>query len=307
MKKKKDPAYWSTFIRGMGMGAADVVPGVSGGTIAFITGIYQRLIFAINAIGPDAFRTLVNDGLPGFWKKIDGNFLLTLFAGILVSVFSLAKLITWLLEEHAILIWSFFFGLIITSVHFVGKQVKAWRLLPVLTFIAGTAIAWYITTLPPMSTEADLWFVFVSGAIAVCAMILPGISGSFILLLMGSYEMVLNAIKNLDFLRLSVFAVGCAIGILSFARLMKWMFNHFYSATIALLAGFLLGSLNKVWPWKTVVESRIVDGEERVIQEKNILPQTFAEQTNGDPQLLYSCLLALLAGTIILLLERRAN
>ena len=207
------------------MGAADVVPGVSGGTIAFISGIYEELLETINSVNLGALKTLKNEGVKAAWKSINGNFIVTLFLGIGISIASLAKFISYVLEAHPILIWSFFFGLVLASILYVGKQVKSWNAVSIVSLIIGTGLAFWITILPPLSSSNELWFIFVSGMIAICAMILPGISGSFILLLMGSYKTVLEALKDKDLLTIGVFMAGAVIGLLSFSRVLKYTIN----------------------------------------------------------------------------------
>ena len=206
------------------MGAADVVPGVSGGTIAFISGIYEELLETISSVNLSALKTLKKEGLKAAWKAINGNFIIVLFLGIGISIASLAKLISYLLEAHPVLIWSFFFGLVIASIFYVGKQVKKWSLGSVVSLVIGTGLAYWVTILPPMASSSETWFIFISGMIAICAMILPGISGSFILLLMGSYQTVLGAVKDKDLVTIGVFIAGAVIGLLSFSRVLKWMF-----------------------------------------------------------------------------------
>ena len=243
--------YFVLLLKGMAMGAADVVPGVSGGTIAFISGIYEELLETINSVNFGVLKTLKNNGIKTAWKSINGNFIVTLFLGIGISIASLAKLISYLLEAHPILIWSFFFGLVLASIVYVGKQVRSWNAGAMVSLIIGTGVAFWITILPPLSSSNELWFIFVSGMIAICAMILPGISGSFILLLMGSYQTVLEAVKDKNLLTIGVFIFGAVIGLLSFSRVLKWMFSKYHDFTIAILTGFLIGSLNKLWPWKS--------------------------------------------------------
>ncbi len=310
------------FLKGMAMGAADVVPGVSGGTIAFITGIYEELIDSINRVNLGALQTLRKEGFAAAWKYVNGWFFLPLFLGIGVSIVSLAKGISWLLENEAVLLWSFFFGLVLASIFFVGKQVKRWNVPPIIAFIAGAAIAYMITVLPASGSNDALWYIFLSGMIAICAMILPGISGSFILVLLGSYAIVLNAIKELDFTIIAVFGIGAVIGLLSFARLLKHMFARYHDLTVALLSGFLLGSLNKIWPWKRVEAIMVKhEGEpdEEVVNilEKAVLPQDFTTyvreggeivgQESADPQMWPALGLALAGVVLILLLERLGN
>ncbi len=285
------------------MGAADVVPGVSGGTIAFISGIYEELITSINNIDLKLLKVWRKEGFKVFWTKLNGNFLLALFVGILFSIFSLAKFISWLLENQPILLWSFFFGLIVASIFFVGKAIEKWSALTIITLLLGTAVAFYISTLPVSENTDSLPFLFLSGALAICAMILPGISGAFILVLLGSYKTVLDAVHERDFSIVMTVAIGAVFGLLSFARLLKWMFKNFKNPTLALLTGFILGSLNKIWPWKKVLETRSFGEKTIVVQEQSVSPFAF----DGDPQLLYAVLLALLGFSLIFILEKSAS
>ncbi|MDH6305669.1 putative membrane protein [Parabacteroides sp. PF5-5] len=242
--------YALIMLKGIGMGAADVVPGVSGGTIAFIVGIYEELIESIKSINASSLKLLFTGQLAAFWKAVNGNFLLSLVTGIAISIFSLAKVITYLLENHPILVWAFFFGLVLASTLFVSKDIKKWDWKTILCFIIGAVIAFYITVATPAETPNGLWFIFLCGAIAICAMILPGISGSFILVLLGKYYYIMEAVKSLDIVTMLVFICGAVIGITSFSRLLSYLLHKFHDTTIAILAGFMLGSLNKVWPWK---------------------------------------------------------
>lgn len=307
------------FLKGMAMGAADVVPGVSGGTIAFITGIYEELIESINRINLEALKILRGKGLAAAWDYINGWFFVPLFLGIGVSIVSLAKGISWLLVHEPVLLWSFFFGLVFASIFFVGKQVKQWGLPPVVAFILGAIIAYMITILPASGSNDALWYLFLSGSIAICAMILPGISGSFILVLLGSYSTVLNAIHERDLMVIAVVGAGAVIGLLSFARVLKLMFAKYHDLTVALLSGFLLGSLNKIWPWKRVEEVMIKhagEPDEEVVNvlEKAVLPGDFTRplldgaevvgQSPADAQMWPAIGLALAGAILILLLEK---
>ncbi len=261
------------------MGAADVVPGVSGGTIAFIVGIYEELINSIKSINMSSLKLLFTGKITAFWKTINANFLLALVGGIAISIFSLARLITWLLETHPILVWSFFFGLVLASTWFVSKDIQKWNWKTVLFFAAGAVIAYFITVATPTETPTDLWFIFLCGAIAICAMILPGISGSFILVLLGKYFYIMEAVKTLDLKVMLVFICGAAIGITSFSRLLSYTLRNYFDVTIAMLAGFMLGSLNKVWPWKETVETFVDShGVVKPLVEANILPNAFVWQ-----------------------------
>ena len=259
-------------LKGMAMGAADVVPGVSGGTIAFIAGIYDELINSIKSINMHSMKLLFTGKIAAFWKAVNGNFLFALLLGIAISVFSLAKLITYLLLNEPVLVWSFFFGLVLASTWFVTKDIKGWNWKTVAGFVGGAVIAYYITVATPAETSTNLMFIFLCGAIAICAMILPGISGSFILVLLGKYFYVMEAVKTLDLVVLGVFAFGAALGITSFSRVLSYALKNFRNITLSVLSGFMLGSLNKVWPWKEV-EKLVSDGHEVMI-EHNIAPNT---------------------------------
>lgn len=259
-------------LKGMAMGAADVVPGVSGGTIAFIAGIYDELINSIKSINMHSLKLLFTGKIAAFWKAVNGNFLFALLLGIAISVFSLAKLITYLLLNEPVLVWSCFFGLVLASTWFVTKDIKGWNWKTVAGFVGGAVIAYYITVATPAETSTNLMFIFLCGAIAICAMILPGISGSFILVLLGKYFYVMEAVKTLDLVVLGVFAFGAALGITSFSRVLSYALKNFRNITLSVLSGFMLGSLNKVWPWKEV-EKLVSDGHEVMI-EHNIAPNT---------------------------------
>lgn len=286
----------------MAMGAADVVPGVSGGTIAFISGIYEELITSINNVDLSLFKTWKKDGFRTAWTRLNGNFLLALFLGIFISLFSLATLVSWLLENEPILLWSFFFGLVAASVFFVGKEIENWNAAAVIGLILGAVVAFYITTLPPSGNSDSLPYLFFSGALAVCAMILPGISGAFILVLLGSYKSILDAVHERNITMIAVVGAGAIFGLLSFAKLLKWMFNNFKNITLAILTGFIMGSLNKIWPWKRVLETRSI-GEKEIIIDENISPFAFA----GDNQLMYAIIAAIIGFSLIFILERTAS
>ena len=274
MEKQKN--YLLLVLKGCAMGAADVVPGVSGGTIAFITGIYEELIDSIKSIDLQALKLLLSLKFADFWKKINGSFLLGVVGGIAISIFSLAKLMTWLLEHHPIYIWSFFFGLIVASSVLVAKEIKHWHIGTVISLIAGGCIAYVITVMSPAETPNTWWFIILSGAIAICAMILPGISGSFILVLLGKYFYIMEAVNKLDLIVLGVFAFGALLGITSFSRVLSYALKHFRNITLSVLTGFMLGSLNKVWPWKEVVETYTdTHGEVKPLVENNILPNEY--------------------------------
>lgn len=295
--------YLVIALKGMAMGAADVVPGVSGGTIAFISGIYEELITSINAFGFSLIGLWRREGFLAVWKKLNGNFLLSLLLGIAISVASLARFISWLLDHHPVLLWSFFFGLVLASVFMVARAIERWNLGIITLLLSGALLAWYITGLPPIEQTTSLPFLFLSGALAICAMILPGISGAFILVLLGSYKTVLDAVHERNLMLLATVALGAVFGLLSFARLLKWMFHSYKNLTLALLTGFILGSLNKIWPWKTVLESRVYGDKIISVREVNVLPFSF----EGDPQLGYAILLAFLGFSLIFVLEKLAS
>ncbi len=311
-KYKNSSRSWHDYaflaLKGMGMGAADVVPGVSGGTIAFISGIYEELIDSIKSINHIALKILFTQGIVAFWKHINGTFLLVLLSGIAISIISLAKLISFLLQEQPVMIWSFFFGLILASTWFVAKKITKLDVPGIIAFIFATTVAYYITIATPAQTPETWWFIFLSGAIAICAMILPGISGSFILLLMGKYHFVLNAVKTFDLKTIVLFALGCGVGIISFAQLISWLFKKFHNATLALLTGFMVGSLNKVWPWKIVTEYRINSKGELVpFLERSVTVREYEMATGQSGSLLYALSLMLLGVLLIIFFEKLAN
>ncbi|MBK5202813.1 MAG: DUF368 domain-containing protein, partial [Prolixibacteraceae bacterium] len=247
--------YLLITLKGIGMGAADVVPGVSGGTIAFITGIYKELIDSIKSINISAIKLLLKGKIKLFWKAINGTFLLSIITGIGISIFSLARLMTFLLENYPVLIWSFFFGLIVASILYIAKEIKSWKAGTIISLMLGIITAYWITVISPAEANATNWFIFLSGSIAICAMILPGISGSFILVLLGMYKFILGAVSDLNISVLSLFIFGAFIGIVVFSNLLSWLLKKYYAVTMALLTGFMTGSLNKVWPWKEAINN----------------------------------------------------
>jgi len=305
---KKD--YLLLFFKGAGMGAADVVPGVSGGTIAFITGIYQRLLNAIQSVNLEAAKILFQKGslvnnIKMVWQHIDGNFLLAVFAGLITSAVSLAKVITFMLNNHPIYVWSFFFGLIIASFIHIAKQVEAWNIKTIFSCIFGAVLAFSITTLSPSEANPQWWFYTVAGSIAICAMILPGISGSFILLLLGMYGHVLTAVNTLAFDLILLFIAGCIIGLMAFSRILTWLLEHYHQITFALLSGFLVGSLNLLWPWKQVLTTYTSShGIIKPLTQKNILPDTFLQLTGQDPQQIAAFSLMVFGLVLILFIEK---
>lgn len=298
MKEKRN--YLMLVFKGIGMGAADVIPGVSGGTIAFITGIYEELIGSIRSFDLTALRKLLRLDLKGFWKHINGGFLFSVLAGIGISIFSLAKVMKYLLETHPIFVWSFFFGLIIASAWLVAREVKKWGVGTIVALIAGTAAAYMITVISPASTPDAWWFIMLSGAIAVCAMILPGISGAFILLLMGKYAYIIGAVSTFNIPVLLLFVVGAVVGIISFSHLLSWLLAKHHGMTVALLTGFMVGSLNKIWPWKQTLETYTDShGIVQPLVERNVLPGTF-EQLNSQPAMLGWALFFMAVGFLLI-------
>ncbi len=293
--------YLIISFKGLAMGAADVIPGVSGGTIAFISGIYQELIDSINSINLTTLKILQKDGVKTAFKTINGSFLLSLLLGIAISVFSLAKVFKWLIEYKPILIWSFFFGLVIASIFIVSKQIKRWNITNIISLIIGIILAYYITILPPMgSNNSDLFLIF-AGALAICAMILPGISGAFILVLLGAYKPALEAIHTFDIKKIALLGFGAIIGLLSFAKLLKWLFSKYENLTLATLTGFIIGSLNKIWPWKeTLSWYTNSKGVELPLLQKSISPFSFS----GENQLLPAIFLAIMGFLVIFILEK---
>jgi len=307
--------YIVILFKGMAMGAADVVPGVSGGTIAFISGIYEELLESIDNINLSFISNVKTFGFKKAWSKVNGNFLLALILGISLSILSLAKGIKWLLLNEAILLWSFFFGLVLASIFYIGKQIKLWNFLTFAIIISTTVISYGITTAEPFASPDSNIYLFFCGAIAIVAMILPGISGAFILLLLGAYQTAIMTVDNLlsglinlnvelvkealsNFLMLSL---GALFGIKAFSKVLNWMFKTYNSLTLAMLVGFMIGSLNKIWPWKKVLSTRINShGETVPLLEKSMSPLAF----NGDNQLPFAICFMILGFVIILLLEK---
>ncbi|MEQ9186520.1 MAG: DUF368 domain-containing protein [Cryomorphaceae bacterium] len=300
-------------MKGMAMGVAEVIPGVSGGTIAFITGIYERLLNVIKAVGPELWKAWRRDGIKGVWKSMDGMFLVSLLVGMLLGIILGVFLITHLLETYPLLVWSYFFGLILVSALFVGRAIKEWNGRRILGIVAGAVVAYIITIAVPAPGNPALYFVFFSGAIAVSALLLPGISGSFILLLMGMYGYIIPTVKEAlktfnpeQLIILVTFGSGMLFGMVVFSRVLSWTFKHYHDATLSVLTGFLIGSLNKIWPWQQVLETMTKDsGETVVVFSRSVLPSTFEGLNNNfmygsDPQLI-GCVLLMLIGFLTVL------
>ena len=301
-RKIKD--YIIIGFKGMAMGAADVVPGVSGGTIAFISGIYEELLGSISNVNLKLFNTLKKEGLKAAWKQVNGNFLLSLFLGIFISVVTLAKAIKYLLENEPILLWSFFFGLVLASIIYVAKQITKWNFISVLLLLLSSFLAYYVTTLNPLVNEnSSLLFLFLAGVIAICAMILPGISGAFILVLLGAYKTILTAVDDRDLKTIATVGLGAIVGLLSFSKILKWLFSNYKNYTLAALTGFIIGSLNKIWPWKETLTWRTNSHGVKVpFNQVSVSPFSF----EVDPQIPFAVLLALIGFLLILLMEKLA-
>ncbi|MDO1500024.1 DUF368 domain-containing protein [Winogradskyella maritima] len=307
--------YLVITLKGLAMGAADVVPGVSGGTIAFISGIYEELIESIDNLNFGFFKVWKTKGFKTAWTSINGNFLLALFTGIAISILSLAKLIKWLLLNEPVLLWSFFFGLVLASILYIGKQIKGWSPKIVFAVIFFAIISYYITLAEPFASPESPFYLLFCGFIAIIAMILPGVSGSFILLILGAYETAINTVNNLvegvttgnmdllkdALLKFTMLGIGAIIGIKVFSRALTWMFKHHKNLTLAILTGFMIGSLNKIWPWKEVLTTRMnSEGIEVALLENSVLPSNFP----GEPKLMMALVFMLIGFVLILVLER---
>ncbi|MDX1602623.1 MAG: DUF368 domain-containing protein [Salinimicrobium sediminis] len=295
--------YLIISVKGMAMGAADVVPGVSGGTIAFISGIYEELINTISGVKIGLLRTWKEAGFKAMWQELNGNFIVALLSGILLSIFTVMRLANYLLENHPILIWAFFFGLVLASVYYVAKQIPKWTFNVFLFLLIGAAIAFYLSSLPPMAAAASELFLLFAGAIAICAMILPGISGAFILVLLGAYKTVSEAAHDFDIKTLGIVALGAVFGLLSFSRLLKWLFVNYSTLTLATLTGFIAGSLNKIWPWKLTLETAQYGDKSIVIRDQSVLPWNF----DAEPHTYQAFILMLAGFLVILILEGLAE
>ncbi len=270
--------YLGLTARGFAMGAADVVPGVSGGTMAFILGIYEELINSIRMIlSPETIKLAFGFKIKQLFQVIPWQFLLAVAVGILLAILSLAQFLEWALENHPVFLWSFFFGLVVASIITVSRRVKQWATRPLIGLIGGTIAGYLIVGLVPVQTPNAAWFLFLSGAIAICAMILPGISGSFILVLLGKYETILGAVNNRDVVTLFFVAAGAAVGIVTIAQVLGWLFKRYHDVTVAVLIGLMVGSLRKIWPWKETLQT-VTDrhGVEIPVVQVNILPPAWS-------------------------------
>ncbi|WP_323788085.1 DUF368 domain-containing protein [Psychroserpens sp.] len=306
--------YLFITFKGIAMGAADVVPGVSGGTIAFISGIYEELIESIDNLNLSVFKVWKKDGFKTAWSSINGSFLLALFSGIAISILSLAKLIKWLLHNEPILLWAFFFGLVLASILYIGKQIQSWSPKIILAIIITSILSYFITLAEPFASPDSPFYLLFCGFIAIIAMILPGVSGAFILLILGAYETAINTVNNLiegvttgnwdilkgALLNFFLLAIGAVVGLKVFSKALNWMFKHHKNLTLAILTGFMIGSLNKIWPWKNVLKTRInSEGIEVTVLDESILPSSYT----GDPQILFAVIFVVIGFATILILE----
>lgn len=262
------------------MGVANVIPGVSGGTIALITEIYEDLINSLKSFDLKALKLITSFNFTGFIQHTNMYFLVAVFGGSVASVFSIANLFKYLFNNYPLLIWAFFFGLILASIYFVGKRIEKWNTISLCTLLIGTIIAITLSLITPSSENSNLFFVFICGIIGISGMILPGLSGSFILILMGNYELLMvTAITDLNMLLLTTFFIGSVVGLMGFSHILAWVLKHYKDATLAMLTGFILGSLRTIWPWKEIIKSVIINGEEKVIEYNWYFPQTINKDT----------------------------
>lgn len=288
------------WLKGMIMGAADSVPGVSGGTIAFISGIYEELITSIRSCDHHALLLLFKLQFKALWQHINGRFLAVLLTGILTSLIIFSHFILYLLQNYPTLIWSFFFGLIMASTIVVGRTITKWSPMVIASTLGGIIIGYSITIAVPLETPTAWWFIFITGMVAICAMILPGISGSFILVLLAKYEFILTALKDFNVSIIILFSSGAALGLISFSHLLNYLLKQHHNATIAMLTGIMLGSLNKVWPWKHVLETYTNHkGIVKPLVEQNVLPTSYLELTQHQPYLLYAVILVFIGFILV--------
>jgi len=289
-------------MKGMAMGVANVIPGVSGGTIALITEIYEELINALKSFDIKALKLITSFNIKGFIQHTNMYFLLAVFGGSVASVFSIANLFKYLFANYPILIWAFFFGLILASIYFVSKRIKKWNTASICTLLIGTIVAISLSFITPASENSNLFFVFICGIIGISGMILPGLSGSFILILMGNYELLMiTAVTDLNAMLLATFFIGSAVGLISFSHILSWILKHYKDATLALLTGFILGSLRIIWPWKEVTKSVILNGKEKILEYDWYFPPTMNQET------LLACIAILVGIVIVYALEEHSS
>ncbi len=298
--------YLQIATKGIAMGAANIMPGISGGTIAFISGIYEELMESIKSLNFKNLKGLFKNGLKSYWASINGSFLIILVFGILLSIFFLAKLINFLLVEFPIPMWSFFLGLILASSIYLATKNKSWNYKAIIAALMGAGIAYFVTIVSPVvnAQDPEYWYVFLSGALAISAMILPRISGSLILLLMGEYQFILSALDNLRMTFLCFFGLGTIVGLISLSNVLSWLLRKYFNTTVGFLVGLMVGSLNKVWPWKHTLLSHS-NQFAQIIPDKqeNVFPFSYYELTGKDPQFLYAILMAITGFLVIFLIE----
>lgn len=296
--------FFRIAIVGLVMGAAEVVPGVSGGTIAFISGIYERLINSIRQFTPVMALQLKKNGVQSTWQRIDATFLLVLFAGMGVSILMFANGVSYLLLNEPIAIWSFFFGLVVVSTLVISREITSFNIRIGLGICFGLVIGVLVTQIVPITLEPTPLMLFVGGSVAVCAWILPGLSGSFILLLLGLYGFVIDAIKSLDVSNLAFLAAGAVVGLVSFSQLLSRLYALFKNETLAVLMGFMLGSLAKLWPWKNTTSYQInADGSQIPLVQEPVSPDVYSSLTGLDAQIMVAVVCALVGGALVLLLH----
>ena len=289
------------------MGAVDVIPGISGGTIAFITGIYEELVYSLAAIDAEALRLLTKFEFAAFWKRINGNFLATVFTGITTSLVLLSGIMLYLLSDYPVMTWSFLFGIVLISGPLILRRIKKWRADSIITLFIGAGIAYVLTILSPTQTPDNLFFIFLAGAVAICAMVLPGISVVFILLLLGKYQPIIMALTEFNVPVIFTFTIGCALGLIGISRLITRALTNYEHATLALLCGFMMGALNKIWPWRKVMEyATNSKGDQIAVFDKSILPWDFLSETGKDPQLFQAIFMMALGVLIVVLIEKIA-
>jgi putative membrane protein len=294
--------YLILFLKGMGMGVANVIPGVSGGTIALITEIYEDLINSLKSFDKKAFQLLLSFNIKEFITHTNFYFLTAVFSGSIVSVFTVASLFKYLFENYPILIWAFFFGLIVASIIYVGKRIKTWSKATIISLLIGTIVSISISFMTPATENSNLFFVFLCGIVGISGMMLPGLSGSFILILMGNYKLLMvTAVTELNVILLGVFFLGSAFGLMSFSHILAWVLKKYKDETLGILTGFIIGSLSIIWPWKEIAESLIVNGKEKVISYNSYFPSEFNTQT------LLAFALMILGYFLVYLLESKSN
>jgi putative membrane protein len=300
--------YLLILLKGLCMGAADVVPGVSGGTIAFITGIYDEWLNSLKRCTPAVLLMIKREGIKKTWEYINGNFLVALFGGILISLKTFAAVVLFAMDAYPILVWAFFSGLVAASIYLLVREQRGWGIIEFIGLLFGIAFILAISYMAPSQLPAHGWILFLGGFVAICAMILPGISGSFILLLVGLYPVFLQAIHHLEIVKLLWFGAGCITGLVVFSRFLLWLLNSYHSQTLAVLIGFLIGSLSVTWPWKqallTTVDSH---GRTVVLQQENLNPLNYFAVTGSDPTILWAIVWALIGVGLVAGVELTAN